>query len=98
MRQKHVILIFAIVIAIVSLTATSGCTQNVNQKYQSDMNVIPSPTPITHAYLAWSEQGERANNYGYYEIQKIEIPDDKTVCYIFDNYNGGGISCIKKDV
>jgi hypothetical protein len=28
-------------------------------------------------------------------VTKIRVPEDNVTCYVFDNYYGGGISCIE---
>ncbi len=50
----------------------------------------------THLTLIWAEGYGVSGNYGGNagNIAKLFIPEDNVTCYTFDNYNGGGISCL----
>ena len=50
----------------------------------------------THLTIIWaahySVAGDNGGNAG--TIAKLFIPEDNTTCYTFDNFEGGGISCL----
>jgi len=50
---------------------------------------------VTHLTVIWAE-GYSVNSMDGSggTIAKIFIPEDNTTCYTFDNYEGGGISCL----
>lgn len=68
-----------IAIIIIFCVIISGCITSTPK--------IPTDT---HLQILWK------NYYNDDEsITKIYIPEDNITCYAFDNYYGGGISCIK---
>jgi hypothetical protein len=50
----------------------------------------------THLTIVWAEHYSVTGDYGGNSgtIAKLFIPEDNTTCYTFDNYEGGGISCL----
>lgn len=72
-----------IVILLILCVLTTGCVtgQNVEQPQTG----VVTQTWIS-GYISNTDQGE---------IIKVHIPEDNVTCYIFDNYYGGGISCLR---
>lgn len=73
-------LIIGIIIVICALVA--GC-----------VSATPTEPNVRHTQVLWDEYFTSQSSSG--AIAKIYIPEDNVTCYTFDNYNGGGISCLR---
>lgn len=94
-ETKDTLISFGIAIILFSvfigLLLMMGCTSQPTQ------TSVYNPNNVTnnHLVIKWAEgymiQGVSGSSG---TITKIFIPEDNVTCYTFDNYEGGGISCL----
>jgi hypothetical protein len=94
-ETKDSIISFGIALVIFSLflgfLLIMGCASTPLPK---NYNVYNSND--THLIIVWAEHYSVTGDYSGSSgtIAKLFIPEDNTTCYTFDNYEGGGISCL----
>lgn len=72
-----------IIILIILCVIITGCATGSNLNSPSDDKIVKV---WTSDYISSTDDGR---------ITKIFISEDNVTCYAFDNFYGGGISCIE---
>jgi len=79
---------YRIIILLILCLLITGCVSESG----SGSNGF-SPSPNAKVINVWTT--DYIDNSDSGRVTKILIPEDNMTCYLFDNYYGGGISCIR---
>lgn len=82
-----IIMKYRIIILLILCLLVTGCVSNGFSPSPS------SPSPNVKVIKVWTSDFIVDTDSG--RVTKILIPEDNMTCYLFDNYYGGGISCIR---
>lgn len=92
-ETKETLISFGIAVIIFSVflgfLLVMGCATTKTQ-----LPDIYTQNTTEHLIVIWADGYGEYGNSNSGTIAKIFIPEDNVTCYTFDNYNGGGISCL----